>query len=371
MPRPAIRFLLGLAIFAIPLVSFADEPKLKTENVIFVMLDGLRWQDVYTGAEEDLLNKERGGVANVADTKKQFWREKPEERRQVLLPFLWNTVAKEGQLFGNHQKQSVVSVTNGMCFSYPGYNEILCGFPDPKVNSNAKILNRNVTVLEWLHNKPEFKSKVAAFTSWDVFPFIINTERSGIPVNSGMKPLTGVEQTDEVKLLNRLIVENPFVGETTRHDALTYHAARIYLKQKKPRVLFVSFDETDEHAHAGRYDRVLGSAHKADGLIRDLWETAQGMPEYKGKTTLIISTDHGRGGPPLEWKNHSAKIKGAEFIWAGILGPDTQPLGEREKTDPQTQSQIAATLAASLGFDYCKDVPQAGKPLPGAIGAGK
>ena len=31
-------------------------------------------------------------------------------------------------------------VTNGMFFSYPGYNETLCGFPDPRIHSNDKVL---------------------------------------------------------------------------------------------------------------------------------------------------------------------------------------------------------------------------------------
>lgn len=337
-------------------------PKTATQNVILVMLDGIRWQEVFTGADEALLNKERGGVANVAEINNHFWRKSPEERRTALFPFLWGTIARDGQLFGNPVLQNPGKVTNGLNFSYPGYSEILCGFADPKINSNSKIANRNVTVLEWLHGKPEFKGRVAAFTSWDVFPYIINASRSGIPVNAGHAPLTGVDDSAEVRLLNRLIAEIPLAAEDVRPDALTYHAARIYLAAKKPRVLFVSFDETDTQAHSGRYDRVLASAHKADAYIRDLWETVQQIAQYRGTTTLIVSTDHGRGKAPVEWKSHSAKIDGAETWWVGVLGPDTPALGER-KNEPVTQNQVAATIAELLGFDYCAAVPQAGKAL--------
>jgi hypothetical protein len=55
----------------------------------------------------------------------------------------------------------------------------LCGFADPRIASNDKIPNPNVTVLEWLHNKPEFRGKVAAFGAWDTFPAIFNAERPG------------------------------------------------------------------------------------------------------------------------------------------------------------------------------------------------
>jgi hypothetical protein len=317
------------------------------------------------------MNKDRGGVTDLLATGKRFWRDTPEQRRAALLPFLWETIAKDGQVFGSHRTGSVGRVTNGHNFSYPGYSEVLCGFPDTAVKSNAKFYNRNATVLEWLHAKPEFAGKVAAFTSWDVFPFIINDKRSGIPVNAGLVPLAGVADTPEVRLLNRLTAEIPLAGEGTRPDALTFHAAMIYLKEKKPRVLFVSFDETDAQAHAGRYDRVLAGAHKADGFVRELWDTVQAMPEYRGKTTLIVTTDHGRGGAPVEWKNHNAKTKGAEFWWAAVLGPDTPPLGERKDTGPVTQDRAAATAAAALGYDYRAAVPKAGKPLPGAVRAGE
>jgi hypothetical protein len=361
-----VLFVAAALTAALP-VSHAEDPKRKTENVLFVMLDGLRWQEVFSGADEALLNTKRGGVANVPGIRKRFWRDRPAERRAALLPFLWGTVAKDGQLFGNHRTKSVGKVTNGKNFSYPGYNEILCGFADPKIDSNNKVRNRNVTVLEWLHNKPGFKGKVTAFTSWDVFPYIINDERSGILVNAGSAPLTGIAQTDEVRLLNRLIVETPLEAADTRPDSLTYHAVRIYLKAKKPRVLFLSFDETDAQGHAGRYDRLLTSAHKNDFYVRELWETVQTMPEYRGKTSLIVSTDHGRGDPPSAWKDHGARTKGSEFFWVGILGPDTPALGERKNIDPVGQDQVAATLAALLGFDYRADVPRAGKVLPDAV----
>src|SRR5687768_10456855 len=142
--------------------SRAAEPKTRTENVLFIMLDGLRWQEVFRGAEERLVNKERGGIEKPEEIRKRFVRESEEEKRRALLPFLWEVVAKEGQLLGNHDKQSVGRVANGKYFSYPGYSEVLCGFADERIDSNDKNLNQNVTVLEWLHAKPEFKGKVAA-----------------------------------------------------------------------------------------------------------------------------------------------------------------------------------------------------------------
>ncbi len=44
----------------------AAQPR-QTENVFLVMTDGLRWQEVYSGAEESLLTENPGGVKDVAE----------------------------------------------------------------------------------------------------------------------------------------------------------------------------------------------------------------------------------------------------------------------------------------------------------------
>ncbi len=85
------------------------------------------------------------------------------------------------------------------------------------------------------------------------------------------------------------------------------------------------------------------------------------------KTTLIVTTDHGRGDWPVDWKSHGAKIKGSNSWWMAILGPDTPALGERKNLGPVSQNQVAATAAAALGFDYPFVNPRVGKALPGAI----
>jgi hypothetical protein len=358
-------FALLIAVLCAMPVAAADRST-KTKNVVWVMMDGVRWQEVFRGADASLINKDRGGVTQTDELRKRFVRDSEEASREALLPFLWQVVAKQGQLLGNHARQSAGRVTNRLNFSYPGYSEVLCGFADDRIDSNDKNLNPNRTVLEWLHAKPEFRGKVAAVTSWDVFPFIINAPRSGIPVSGGGAPLNGLQETPEVELLNRLSAETPLFDDSTRPDAITFHAARVYIQQKQPRVFFLSFDETDTQAHYGRYDRVLASAHKADAYIRELWEMLQEIPQYQGKTTLIITTDHGRGDPPVEWKNHGENIAGSEYIWLGVLGPDTPPLGERGDIN-FTQNQIAATAAAALGYDYNAAVAKAAKPVPGVV----
>jgi len=352
-------FLFLLSIVA-PICASAQAAH-KTQNIIFVMTDGLRWQDVFRGADGALMG-EAGGVSNVDDLKRLYWRGSHEARRDALMPFLWQTIAGGGQIYGSRDLGSDAYVTNGLNFSYPGYNETLCGFPDPRIRSNDNVPNPNVTVLEWLHRKAAYRGKVAAFGAWEVISSIVNGERAGFVANAGYEPFTAPPLTPALELLNRL-KNDTRIWDDEPFDSFAFHTALEYLKLHKPRVLYLSLGETDDWAHGGNYDLYLRAAHRVDQYLKELWETVQSMEEYRGKTTLIFSADHGRGEAPVEWKSHGEKIPGSKYIWMAFLGPDTRALGERAHIAPVTQSQIAATLAALLGEDYVTDVPAAGKPI--------
>lgn len=339
----------------------------ETENVLLITMDGLRWQEVFAGADRSLLNDKDGGVRDVDQSRARFWRDTPQQRREALMPFFWSTIAKEGQVFGDPAANSTVTVANGHYFSYPGYNEILTGYGDERIDSNDKIPNPNVTVLEWLHGRPGFAGRVFAFASWDVFPFIINDRRSGIPVNAGWQPLKGLASEAEQRLLNELAEELPHYWNNVRYDSFTFRGALDCLSNRKPRVLYVSLGETDDWAHARRYDLYLAAAWANDDFIRRLWRTAQAMPEYRGKTSLVLTTDHGRGNTGEDWTSHGSDVTGSDRMWIAVLGPDTRPMGIRKDVNV-TQGQVAATVAALLGENlgeaYHAASPKSAPPLP-------
>lgn len=339
-----------IIIFQVSL-AFAQH---KTENVIVVTLDGFRWQEIFGGCDDSLVSN-KAYVRDTSELKRAYWASTPGERRKKLFPFLWTTIGSQGQLYGNRWLGNNVNNANKYWFSYPGYNEIFTGFPDDSVNSNDKVWNRNENVLEFINNQPGYRDKVAAFTSWDVFPYILNTKRNGLYVNADVDSLKFNNR--ELQLVNdmQFLTTRP-IG--VRPDLFTYFAAREYLKAYKPKLLYIAFDETDDFAHAGMYDQYLGAAHAEDAMIGDLWQTIRSMPQYKDKTTLIITCDHGRGDKiKSNWKHHGEKIEDAGQIWIAILGPDTAPLGEIKRNEILYQRQIATTIAKLLGFNFKPDHP--------------
>lgn len=344
-------------IFALLLVlvsafQLEAQEQLKTENVFLITLDGLRWQELFTGPDSILI-RTKEYTHDTTHLIEKFWHENPLIRREKLMPFFWSTLAEEGKLMGNRLHVNMVNLTNNQWFSYPGYNELLTGFGDPAVDSNAKRNNQNVTVLEYVNQQPGFQGRVAAFGSWDVFPFIINEERSGIPVNAGFEPAKGDDLTEREAFLNVLQEQIPSPWGGVRLDAFTHHYALEHVKKYQPKLLYIAYGETDDFAHNGRYDFYLNSAHQTDAFIKELWEYVQSHEQYRDKTTFIIATDHGRGTVPLEsWKNHGTQIKGADEVWFAVIGPDTPAEGELKTKEQYYQNQIASTVAHFLGLEY-------------------
>ena len=338
------------------LLCFVAGAQSKTENIVIVTLDGMRWQEVFNGADKFLL-KDKRFTKDSSSTAGKFWNDSEIIRRKKLFPFIWTTIEKQGQIYGNRAYGNEVNNANPFKFSYPGYNEIFTGYPDTSVNSNDKILNKNTNVLEYLNKQTSFSGNVAAFSTWDVFPYILNKWRSHIYVNADTDSLKFTDKN--LQLINDLqfLTAKP-IG--VRPDVLTYMAAREYMKAYKPKALYIAFDETDDYAHSGEYDQYLNSAHAEDAMIADLWNYIQSTPGYKDQTTLVITADHGRGGAKLEeWCDHGEKINDAGHIWIAVLGPDTKPLGEIKSKQILYQKQLAATFAAILGFTFTAEHPVA------------
>jgi hypothetical protein len=351
-----------LKVLLASFILLASSVYAKDTNVVLVTLDGVRWQEVFSGADKNLISN-KDFVKQPSDLSNEFWDENPHKRQQLLMPFLTQVVAKQGVIIGDRTKGSTMSVSNPWYFSYPGYNEILSGEVDENINSNDKVYNPNKTILERLDAQAEFKNSTALFGSWDVFPYIVNTKRSNVYVNAGFMPIAE-DLFADAPLLNALQKEIPSPWVNVRLDSFTYRFAKAYMLAKQPKLLVISLGETDDFAHDGHYDAYLKSAKQSDAFLKDLWQTIQSTPGYKNKTTLIITTDHGRGSHASDWQHHSSKqalansaqgkrafpegIVGSEHIWLGAIGPAIKGKG-LIKIKNVKQAQIAATVLSALG----------------------
>jgi len=338
----------------------------RSGNVVLVTLDGVRWQEVFGGMDESLLRASTPKETDITTLPvyKQYSAATARQRREKLMPFLWRAfAASHGFIAGDRTANSLVSVTNTHWFSYPGYSEILTGEAhDDAIKSNDAIRNPFPTVFQFAKQRLALSpSRIATFASWAVFNEIVESEAGATTVNAGAEAYDA--PSPEMKILSAMQFETRTGWSNTRHDAYTFHFAMDYLERVHPRVLYISFDETDDWAHDGHYDLVLEALHRSDGYLKELWDTLQADPQYRGATTMIVTTDHGRGRTTEDWRNHGRNTPGSGEIWIAMASPDSPRRGEWLSHPPLRQNQIAATIAAALGLDYREQNARAGEPI--------
>ena len=82
-------------------------------RLVIITFDGLRWQELFTGADASLVSNPRF-VKDPEALKAAYWWETPEARREALMPFIWSYAPQHGYLLGNRGKESLMTVANTM-----------------------------------------------------------------------------------------------------------------------------------------------------------------------------------------------------------------------------------------------------------------
>ena len=369
--RSALLSVLAMVIAVAVLVGAwapadVQTPAATGDRLVLVTLDGARVQEIFGGMDAEILRstvpKEASLESNA--TYRRFYADTPEARRRQLMPFFWDVLmTRHGSIAGNPRLRSAVTVMNRHRFSYPGYSELLTGeIDDEVIKTNDRVHNPRVTLLEALRAHLRLSAlEVAVFASWDVMNEIVEHTPGTLTVNAGYEAFDltwpGARQ------LSQLQFDTPTPWNTVRHDAYTFGLAMTHLRAAKPRVLHLALGETDDWAHDRRYDRTLEAYARNDNELRELWAWLQSQPEYRDRTHMLITTDHGRGRTTTDWPNHGADVEGAEDVWMAFVSPRVQARGEWRDHPSISAAQAAATMASWMGLDWNAMRPRAGRPI--------
>jgi hypothetical protein len=335
-----------------------------TRNVVLVTLDGVRVQEIFGGLDETIaVHDEQQVYSDMAAMRARFGGATPEARRAALMPNLWNLLAPQGMVLGNPAHGNHVKVQNKVLWSTPGYTEIMTGRPRPEVTDNDNLRHPYPTVLEFARQELGLEyQQVAQLGSWEGFKLAAARRDDAflmLGAHDSVPAPWGSEQIEELAGLRRQVMG---LWEEGSNDTLTFRMARAYIEQNQPQVLWLALVNSDDWAHADRYDRYLAYLHLADTLIGELWQTLQSLDAYRDRTTLLITTDHGRGLQGSDWAEHDITIPGSADIWLAVVGPDTPDLGEVREQGTLYQGQVAGTLLQFLGLDVRAMDPEALPP---------
>ena len=279
----------------------------KTENVIVVVFDGVRQEEMF------------------------------EEASHSNVPTLWNVLAPQGTLYTN--------VRNGNDFTNttPGHSTILTGTYSPgQVNGVRPV---DPTLFELFRKQ----TAISKDKTWLVAQKRQNPEEAVYSTN----PDYGKEYGPDI-IKNRI----------GKNDNQTLRHLKMVMKKYRPRLVLVNLGWTDEAAHHQSLSAYLQAIGNSDRIAGVVWKQIQDDPFYANRTTLILTSDHGRMS--YKFKGHGDPVDpSCRHIWALVIGPDT-PAGVvyEEQADMR---QIEPTAAALLGVANPAGLMD---PLPGAVTPG-
>jgi hypothetical protein len=320
--------------------------------VVLVVLDGVRWQDVFGGADR-ALGRPRG--VNPA-----FW-----ASPRALMPNLQSMIDTQGMAIGapGHGGEMVTGGTQRI--SLPSYREIFTGRADPSCQSNDCVQPLGRTVADDVYDSSGPRD-VAVVASWPNIARAASADSSRFVLTTGRKLLGLGEQlrSDPVVagLLDAGAHASAFPGEGDyRPDALTERIALRYLATARPRFFFVGLGDCDEYGHRNDYRGYLSALHGADDFLGELSSTLDTMGARGRHTTVLVTADHGRA---YDFRDHGMWHPESGRVWLVAGGADVRGRG-LVASQRHTLSDVAPTVRALLGI---AGDPGGGEPIAEVIG---
>lgn len=324
----------GLAIAAEPF----ERPLLGKRNlpgrVVLVVLDGVRWQDVFLGVDPELAR------TTMLPSKEAV----PIEE---LIPTLHRLTTDDGVAFGAPEVGEAMFASGPNFVSQPGYIELFSERLPTGCRSNRCAATTEPTLVDAIANATN--GSVAVIASWEVIAKTATASPKDIVMSAGQargenqSQLRVNAQATRALDMGRIAAAWPGHGEY-RPDRYTAELALAYLEAKRPRFLFLGLGDTDEYAHMGDYRGYLRALHAADATIGQLLQTLDRMGDDGRHTTVLITTDHGR---ERGFTSHGEFAPESARVWM-IAGGNVRPLGPVALDAPAHLYDVGPTVRALM-----------------------
>lgn len=252
--------------------------------------------------------------------------------------------------------------------SLPGYSELLSGAASP-CRDNDCTRAPDHSIIDFVcdaspHGEP---CRAAVFSSWQSIERVTAHERGRALVSAGRaggEAHGRIERSPELsEIYQRGVDADPSPGSGTyRPDAHTAELALAYLTAERPRFAFVSLGDTDEYAHADRFDAYRAALSRADDFIGRLTALLDSWTERGENAVLMVTVDHGRGHG-REFLAHGGGIRGSENVWLVAAGPGIAARGNVALESPRHLRDVAPSIGALLDTPFIPAGSEPGAPI--------
>lgn len=273
----------------------AKNPPKKISRVIYITLDGVRWQDIFIN-------------------------------RQYLQTF-WRKYAKEMKVYGDPKTSLSIEVAS-VPISLPSYQSQMSGAVQPCQDNFCGRIQVE-TFPEYLVNKLGFKKKdVAVFASWYEISYAVEKQTGTVYDNSGNKCVYGPETgiADQTMYFFNEESKKYYGDPLDRLDIFTFAHAMHYLETYRPRFLWLSLTDADLAAHL-KSKPLYHSVLKLYDRMLDIFFSTLDMLNLSDETMVIITTDHGRGNG-THWTDHGPEYPESKQTFAFVKNGELIPIGD-------------------------------------------
>jgi hypothetical protein len=320
--------------------------------VVLVTIDGVRPEDVFDGADPSL--RPGAKVSHLT---------KPE----AVMPRTHRLVAKRGVALGADRRGcGAVRTASGANVSLPGYLEIFTG-RKTRCRDNHCARTELPTVLDEAADAG--LAPVASIGSWELLDRAATRGSSPVLIADGAKRWPGprpIVDAEFEKLVTAGEQAEPYPGSGKyRPDEQTAAIALAYFKSAAPPVLHVGLGDADEYGHRNDYAAYLEAIGKADAFIGQLADALDAMGEIGARTTVIVTTDHGRN---RDFQHHGAFSMTSARTFVIAFGGRMPARGVVCPSRDVTLADIAPTMREIIGLAPDRS-PDAGRPIAEIIGA--
>jgi Metalloenzyme superfamily len=332
------------------IATATEEPQPSTPNgaasapgasaVVLVVLDGVRWQEVFEGVDPDIAHRQ--GLA-------------PEEivGARALMPTLHDVLIGHGVAVGAPGEGPEMRATGPNYVSLPGYTEILTGRTATRCHDNscAQVVDPTFADELAIRERARPGEQAAVIASWESLERAASSGSGDVVVSAGRH---GGHHLDILRSDER---ENALYDEASRAtstpgeadfrpDHFTSDIALRYLVAHEPRFLFIGLGEPDEYAHQDNYRGYLESLRAADRTLARLVDALGRMGERGRRTSVLVTTDHGRSNA---FRDHGGFAPESGRVWLVASGSGIADKGLLRSYEPHRLADIAPTMRALLG----------------------
>jgi hypothetical protein len=311
----------------------------RTESaVVLVVLDGVRWQDVF-GGPDGALTRQRGAGSPAWAT------------ARTLMPNLHHLLDTQGVAIGAPGHGAEMVTGGPQRISLPSYRDIFTGKDDPGCQSNSCSQRVGRTVADEIFDASGSRD-VAVVASWPNIARAASVEPTRLVLSTGRRFVGQEEALRDDRVIASLLdagkQTSPYPGAGEyRPDVLTARIALRYLATARPRFMFVGLGDADEYGHRNDYHGYLRAIHEADDFLGELSVTLEAMGARGRHTTVLLTTDHGRA---YDFRNHGMWHPESGRVWLVASGEDVRSRGLVASTRKHTLLDVAPTVRALLGM---------------------